>query len=140
MWPGWPARAPRTSRRGSAITPATPWSTGTTWWYSEGLTMSEDIAQQVRDIALAAKQASRQLASASTARKNAVLARTAAELRGPAGDLVLKANELDMGHGEDLNLSAAMLDRLRLDRKRLDGIAADVESVMRLPDPVGLIE
>jgi glutamate-5-semialdehyde dehydrogenase len=102
--------------------------------------MSEDVAQQVREIALAAKQAARQLASASTAQKNAVLARAAAGLRGPAGDSVLSANEIDMGHGEDLNLSAAMLDRLRLDRKRLDGIAADIESVMRLPDPVGQIE
>jgi glutamate-5-semialdehyde dehydrogenase len=102
--------------------------------------MSDEVAQQVREIALAAKKASRQLATAPTARKNAVLKRAAAELRGPAGDEVLKANELDMGHGEDLNLSAAMLDRLRLDRKRLDGIAADVESVMRLPDPVGQVE
>jgi glutamate-5-semialdehyde dehydrogenase len=103
--------------------------------------MSErDVAQLVREIALAAKQASRVLASASTAKKNAVLQRAAQALRGAAGDTVLKANELDMGYGEDLNLSAAMLDRLRLDRKRVDGMAADIEAVLRLPDPVGLIE
>jgi glutamate-5-semialdehyde dehydrogenase len=103
--------------------------------------MSErDVAQLVRELALGAKQASRHLATASTAQKNAVLRRVAQALRGPQGDVVQKANERDMGAAEDMNLSAAMLDRLRLDRKRVDAIAGDCESVMRLPDPVGQVE
>ncbi len=100
---------------------------------------AEDLERLVRQIAMGAKRASRGLAAASTHKKNEVLRRAADSLRGNSGDLVLSANEQDMGHGEDMNLSAAMLDRLRLDRKRLDGIASDIEAVVRLPDPVGQI-
>ncbi len=100
----------------------------------------EDLAQLVRQIAERAKAASRVLAAAPSHKKNAVLQRVADALRGEAGEAVLAANEQDMGYGEDLNLSAAMLDRLRLDRARLNRIAADLEAVMRLPDPVGQVE
>ncbi len=99
-----------------------------------------DVHSLVKNLALEAKAASRILASAQTAQKNAVLLRAAAALRGPAGERVLSANQKDMEAGRELGLSAAMLDRLFLDRKRLDGIAADVESVVSLPDPVGQIE
>ena len=99
-----------------------------------------DIVSLVKNLALEAKQASRALAKAKTEQKNAVLRRAAAALRGPAGESVLTANQKDMEVGRELGLSAAMLDRLYLDRKRLDGIAADVESIARLPDPVGQLE
>jgi glutamate-5-semialdehyde dehydrogenase len=99
-----------------------------------------DIPSLVRNLALEAKQAGRALASASTAQKNAVLSRAAEALRGPAGDLVLAANLRDLEGARELGLSAAMLERLKLDRKRLDGVAADIEAVVRLPDPVGQIE
>lgn len=99
-----------------------------------------NLPELVRKLATEAKQASRVLASAPTARKNAVLRRAAEALRGPEGSAVLEANERDLAVAQDLNLSAAMVDRLRLDPKRLQGIATDVESVLRLPDPVGRIE
>ncbi len=104
--------------------------------------MTEDlnIEQQVRALATRAKAASRVIASASSATKNAVLRRVAEALRGPAGDRVLAANEQDLIVAQDMNLSAPMLERLRLDRQRMDAIAHDVEAVMRLPDPVGAIE
>ncbi|MET0283374.1 MAG: glutamate-5-semialdehyde dehydrogenase [Polyangiales bacterium] len=97
----------------------------------------EDLKTLVRQLATEAKQASRVLARATTAQKNAVLARAAAALRGPAGAAVLEANERDLVFAQDLNLSAAMVDRLRLDAKRLAGIASDIDFVQRLPDPVG---
>jgi glutamate-5-semialdehyde dehydrogenase len=100
----------------------------------------EDIQSQVRGIAVAAKAASRVLAAADSARKDAVLARVAATLRGPALASVLEANDKDLRFAEDANLSAAMLDRLRLDEKRVQAIADDVDAVRRLPDPVGQIE
>jgi glutamate-5-semialdehyde dehydrogenase len=102
--------------------------------------MEQDIGKLVREIALEAKQASRALARAQTRRKNAVLRRAAEALRGPAGDEVLLANERDLESAHDHNLNSAMIDRLRLDRKRLDGVAADIENVMRLPDPVGQVD
>jgi glutamate-5-semialdehyde dehydrogenase len=97
----------------------------------------EDLKTLVRQLASEAKQASRVLARATTAQKNAVLSRAAVALRGPAGASVLEANERDLVGAQDLNLSVAMIDRLRLDARRLAGIASDIEFVQRLPDPVG---
>jgi glutamate-5-semialdehyde dehydrogenase len=99
-----------------------------------------DLKALIRKLATDAKVASRTLASANTAKKNAVLRRAADALRGPAGALVLEANEKDLGAAQDFNLSAAMVDRLRLDPKRLQGIADDIDAVVRLPDPVGQLE
>ncbi|KAG9576817.1 hypothetical protein KCV01_g17266, partial [Aureobasidium melanogenum] len=53
--------------------------------------------------------------------------------------LVLEANAQDMKAAEANGTSAAMLDRLRLDPKRLAGIVAAVREVATLPDPVGLV-
>lgn len=103
--------------------------------------MSEpDVKALVRKLAVEAKQASRVLASAATAKKNAVLRHVVHALRGSAADVVLEANERDLGVAQDLNLSAAMVDRLRLDARRIAGIANDLDAVLRLPDPVGQIE
>ncbi len=99
-----------------------------------------EIAVLVRKLATEAKQAARVLARSSTAQKNAVLRRAAEALRGPESARVLEANERDLGFAQDLNLSAAMVDRLRLDAKRLAGIAGDIEAVLRLPDPIGQVE
>jgi glutamate-5-semialdehyde dehydrogenase len=91
----------------------------------------------VEALARRAKAASRPLAAASTAKKNAVLERVAAALRSPERDAVVDANAADLAAGKEAGLSSAMLDRLMLDAARLDGVAADVENVMHLPDPVG---
>jgi glutamate-5-semialdehyde dehydrogenase len=99
-----------------------------------------DLKALVRKLATEAKAASRMLASAPTAQKNAVLRRAADALRGAEAATVLEANERDLGHAQDLNLSAAVVDRLRLDPTRLADIARDIEAVLRLPDPVGQLE
>ena len=85
--------------------------------------MSDDLTTRVTGLAERAKEASRILATASTEQKNAVLRRVAEALRGEAGDRVLEANVRDMAAAKDMGLSKAMLDRLHLDRKRLDGVA-----------------
>jgi glutamate-5-semialdehyde dehydrogenase len=79
------------------------------------------------------------LATASTDQKNAVLRRAAQALRGDAGDRVLAANVKDMAAAEKMGLSKAMLDRLQIDRKRLDSVADGLEQVADLPDPVGTL-
>lgn len=99
--------------------------------------MASDLATQVTDLAQRAKHASRVLAVTRTEKKNAVLRRVAKALRGPAGERVLQANAEDMVAAKDMGLSKAMLDRLLLDRKRLDGVADGVDQVAALPDPVG---
>ncbi|GAB5541603.1 MAG: glutamate-5-semialdehyde dehydrogenase [Sandaracinaceae bacterium] len=101
--------------------------------------MTEELRTQVETLARRAKAAAKKLAAAPTARKDAVLRRVAAALRAPASEAVLEANVADVQAGEASGLSAALLDRLKLDRARLDGVAAAVDDVVRLPDPVGEI-
>ena len=50
---------------------------------------------------------------------------------------VIEANGRDMAAGAENGLSAALLDRLKLDEARVRGIAADVRKIAALPDPVG---
>ncbi len=101
--------------------------------------MSDDLTALVTGLAQRAKDASRVLANATTAQKNAVLRRAAVALRGEAGDRVIEANAQDMAAAEQMGLSKAMLDRLQLDRQRLDGVADGLEQVAALPDPVGTV-
>jgi len=101
--------------------------------------MSDVLKELVTGLAQRAKKASRVLATASTEQKNAVLRRAARALRGEAGDRVLQANVKDMAAAEQMGLSKAMLDRLELDRKRLDSVADGLEQVAELPDPVGTL-
>jgi glutamate-5-semialdehyde dehydrogenase len=93
-------------------------------------------AQPVADICAQAQQASRRLAKLDTATKNAALEAMAAALDQRA-DEVLEANARDMQAGEEAGLHSGLLDRLKLTEQRLAGIAADVRSIVALPDPVG---
>jgi glutamate-5-semialdehyde dehydrogenase len=101
--------------------------------------MSDDLTTLVTGLAERAKEASRVLSAASTEKKNAVLRRVADALRGVTGDRVLEANAKDLAAAAEMGLSKAMLDRLELDRKRLDAVADGVEQVASLPDPVGSV-
>ncbi len=62
----------------------------------------------------------------------------AAALRESDGN-ILEANAADVAAGEAAGLSPAMIDRLRLDPNRLEGIAQAVETIAALPDPTGEI-
>jgi glutamate-5-semialdehyde dehydrogenase len=93
-------------------------------------------AQSVADICAQAQLASRQLAKLDTATKNAALEAMAAALEQRA-DEALDANARDMEAGEEAGLHSGLLDRLKLTEERLAGIAADVRSIIALPDPVG---
>lgn len=63
--------------------------------------------------------------------------RCAARAVRAASSAILAANAVDLARGEEAGLSAAMLDRLRLDVARVEAIAAGVAAVANLPDPVG---
>src|SRR5688500_4328909 len=86
--------------------------------------------------AQAAKAASRKLAGLSTTTKNAALEAIAVALIDRQ-DEILAANEQDVERARDAGLADAPLNRLRLTPDKLAGIAADVRTVARLPDPVG---
>lgn len=83
-----------------------------------------------------ARAASRTLASAPSGVKDAALASLAQAVEGAAQE-VLDANAADLAAAKEAGLSAALLDRLRLDAGRLAGIVAAVRAIIALPDPVG---
>jgi glutamate-5-semialdehyde dehydrogenase len=93
------------------------------------LELLEQIGQQ-------AASSSRILAQATTAEKNAALLAIAYRIEQSA-QTILAANEADLGVGSKSGLSSAMLDRARLDAKRIQTIANSVRGVVQLTDPVG---
>lgn len=90
------------------------------------------------DVAARARAAEPALARAKPAQKSAALDAAAAAMRDAAAD-ILAANAKDMAEGEAKGLTGAMLDRLKLDEGRLDGVAQGLEAVAALPDPVGRV-
>jgi len=97
-----------------------------------------NLNEQMTRLARQAKAASRELARLSTAEKNACLLAMATALEQNAA-AIKDANALDMEFGAQHGLSAAMLDRLKLDDKRIAGMARGLREVAVLPDPVGRI-
>jgi len=87
-------------------------------------------------IGRAAVAAAAVLARAPTAQKNAALAATAAAVRERRG-AILAANQRDLSAARQLRVSGARLERLQLDEQRLAAIAASIEQVIALPDPIG---
>ena len=96
------------------------------------------LQEQITALAKQARQASRALARLTAAEKNAALNAMADALIA-GKDIFLKANAQDMEAAAKSGLSAAMLDRLRLDDKRIAGMANGLREVAALPDPVGRI-
>lgn len=90
----------------------------------------------IAEMTAKARMAARRMAAASDAEKADGLVRAAAALRARATEIAA-ANDRDMDAGKQAGLSPAMLDRLRLDASRIEGIAAAVEQVAALTDPVG---
>jgi glutamate-5-semialdehyde dehydrogenase len=97
-----------------------------------------NLNEQMTQLAKNAKAASRELAKLSTAEKNSCLLAMADALEKNS-TAIKKANALDMEVGAKLNLSAAMLDRLQLDDKRISAMAKGLREVAALRDPVGKI-
>src|SRR5262245_55352949 len=96
------------------------------------------LTDQMTELARQAKVASRELARLTTAQKNACLLAMADALEHNA-PAIKQANTLDMEAGSSAGLSTAMLDRLKLDEKRISGMAKGLREVAALPDPVGKI-
>jgi glutamate-5-semialdehyde dehydrogenase len=88
------------------------------------------------EVARAAKRASRVLAQADTALKNAALDAIALALQERVEEII-DANERDMQLAGEADLGAALLDRLYLDAERISQIAAAVRQIAVLADPVG---
>ena len=96
------------------------------------------LIEQMTRLAKQAKAASRELARLTTGEKNACLLAMATALEQNANALK-QANALDMEAAAKSGLSDAMLDRLKLDDKRIAAMAKGLREVEALPDPVGRI-
>lgn len=90
----------------------------------------------VANLAIAGRTAQRKLAGMSSEARAQALLLAATALRENSA-AILAANEYDLDAGAQAGLSSAMLDRLKLDEERLEGVASAVEAVASLPDPVG---
>ena len=99
---------------------------------------TDDLAAMMQEVGRAAREAGRVLASTSSAQKDRALMLGAAALRASTATL-LEANASDMAKAAKTDLSAAMIDRLKLDEKRIDAMARGLEDVAALPDPVGAV-
>jgi len=97
-----------------------------------------NLTEQMTQLAKQAKAASRELAKLTTAEKNSCLLAMADALEKNSAALK-EANALDMDVGAKMNLSSAMLDRLKLDDRRVAAMAKGLREVAALPDPVGRV-
>ena len=98
----------------------------------------ETLGALMQRLGRGAVEAAAVLAQATSAMKDEALARAAQAIRAHA-DAILAANERDRAAARAAGLSAALLDRLMLDRARVEAMASGIEAVIRLPDPVGTI-
>ena len=95
-------------------------------------------SQEIKDIAANAKRASRSLMGLSSAKKAEVLRHMAASLRGTA-EFLKKENAKDLDEAFKTGLSNAMIDRLTLSDKVIEGMAKALEEIADQSDPVGQI-
>ncbi|WP_277245861.1 glutamate-5-semialdehyde dehydrogenase [Micrococcus terreus] len=95
-----------------------------------------DVQAAIRTASERARRAVPELAQAGRARKDDTLIAMAQALRSHA-DYLLRQNGLDLEAGRENGTSQAMLDRLTLDRPRLEALATALEDLAALPDPVG---
>ncbi len=97
-----------------------------------------EIRDSIRALAGRVKAAARRLAVASSAKKDAALRAMAEGIEAKAAWLKAE-NAKDLAAGEAAGLSAALLDRLKLNDKRIATMAEGLRQVAGLPDPVGAI-
>ena len=99
-------------------------------------TNESDIAALMRSQGVIARAAAAELALTSTEQRNTALAAAAKSLRANV-EKILTANQLDMEQAEQSGLSASMLDRLMLNPERVAAMAAGLEVIAELDDPLG---
>ncbi|WP_245418352.1 glutamate-5-semialdehyde dehydrogenase [Cohaesibacter intestini] len=98
--------------------------------------MTSTVADMMSELGRRARSAARTLANAPSAQKDKALTEAATTIRAsiPA---ILEANAKDVAKGEEDGMTKAFLDRLTLDESRIEAIAAGLDAIVTLPDPVG---
>jgi glutamate-5-semialdehyde dehydrogenase len=96
------------------------------------------IAETMNSMGAAARRAAAALALTSSEQRSSALLAAARAIRKRSSE-ILAANAADMAEAEERGLSGAMLDRLLLDEDRIEGMAAGIEAVAAMHDPLGRV-
>lgn len=99
---------------------------------------ADDVPAVMNDLGRRARAAARRLALAPPEQKNAALRAMAAALRADASS-ILEVNALDVADVKASGALPSFVDRLTLDQKRIEAMAAGIEEIAALPDPVGVV-
>ncbi len=99
---------------------------------------SGDIAASMREIGRRARAAARTLALTPAEQKNRALQLLAAAIRAQVSP-ILAANAEDVAEARTAGITGAFLDRLALDPARVEAIAAGIDVIRALKDPVGTV-
>lgn len=94
------------------------------------------MSEYIKELGKKAKSAAAVLAVCGTGKKNEVLSEIASRLLKDASKII-EANKIDIENARKNGMSAAMIDRLSLDEKRIAGIVEGVRQIEDLPDPIG---
>ena len=94
------------------------------------------MKEYIEGLGKKAKAAATQGAALTTDQKNSALLAMAKALRDNE-DAILRANAEDMKNGEEKGLTTALLDRLKLNHDRIEGMAEGLEALAALNDPIG---
>ncbi|MDO4542814.1 MAG: glutamate-5-semialdehyde dehydrogenase [Bacillota bacterium] len=97
---------------------------------------NKELQEYVENMGRRSKEVAPIIGGLSTDMKNAALNAMAAALRQKTPD-ILAANAKDLQAGEAKGLTKALLDRLMLNEARIEGMAAGLEDLIKLPDPIG---
>lgn len=105
---------------------------------NQNLNMSIDIKETIERMGADALSASRHLADLSSDQKNKILLSMADQLLSDC-DIIIAANEIDVSDAKKNGLTNAMIDRLGLNRSRIEAMADGIIQVSSLDDPVGQV-
>ncbi len=92
--------------------------------------------EYVKNLAIAAKRASKEIAAADTRTKNTALRNIAQEIRRQENEILI-ANEQDVTLAKEKNLEPALIDRLTLTSSTVHAMADGLDQLAELPDPIG---
>jgi glutamate-5-semialdehyde dehydrogenase len=99
---------------------------------------TEKLAATMRELGREVREAARIVALAPAAQKNRALAGMARAIRG-SGTQILAANAQDVAQAQAGRSTAAFIDRLKLNAARIEAMAAGIEVVRKLKDPIGAV-
>ncbi len=98
-----------------------------------------DVSSYIKDCGLRARAAAEILAKSTPSQRITALNQIATELRNHRNEIMLQ-NQTDLDEAKNNGLSAAMLDRLKLDEKRIELMASSIEQISAQPEVIGRLE